>query len=273
MESNTPAPALLGQLQSRAYAAKHDWLALDRDAPSARDGASSRVVADVAPRGAADRKQALERLIMMESEGFCLHLWKGFSVVDTIDIIIEHEEFPKLWRQYRQACEVSPVQGRPIPFSTRFKGAAPDVREVLVAAEPLLHALVAATAKLGGNPGWLEVDTSPSQQAESPLWFMDDAKVPTDVAEGLLAAIRSVVAIHMLDIHHLMELPQPYAIELATCFVDNLRAYLRLLASIPSIADEVPDNIIPPDERLNLAALLDRQRTVLKIADEFRASH
>jgi hypothetical protein len=98
--------------------------------------------------------------------------------------------------------------------------------------------------------------------------FLSDSDIPSAVQLATLSGLRSSVAglaiAHAAFVNRSLE---PWLGQrLAEVYTEGLYEYLRLLASVPPIS--VPDDLVPLDQRIDLAALQDAHAAALKDLDD-----
>lgn len=97
--------------------------------------------------------------------------------------------------------------------------------------------------------------TNQEARSNRPLDFLDNPSIPPPAKRAMLAATRAdACAFGLLQALVSKQKPAPSLIwNIGARMLEGERQYLRLLASLPGIT--IPEDIVPPEERLDLARL------------------
>jgi hypothetical protein len=154
-------------------------------------------------------------------------LYTRLSLLRSVDLMVPLDRALGRWRRMQAVFGGEP----------RFLAGLVEYFQVAACTLPSLEALEA------GAP------------ADDPLWFAYDPAIPPAVGAALVSGVRSAVV--LMAIEHAASSGGPVAPWLSALLVERWtaaqHAYLRLLASLPG--NTVPDDIVPPEERLDLEAL------------------
>lgn len=95
-----------------------------------------------------------------------------------------------------------------------------------------------------------------AERGAEPLAFLSDPGTPVEVAAGLLGGLRAAACLAAITQASLLrqKLVPWIALALAERWVEGQWALLRLLASMPGVT--LPETLVPPEEKLDLEALL-----------------
>lgn len=113
----------------------------------------------------------------------------------------------------------------------------------------------------------MQEEQAPVEIPSSPLHFLADPKVPSQVARCLVGGLRSSVCLlAMVQVTVTERRPAPWLMRaIIERWVDGLHQFMRLIASSPTL--DIPASIIPLADRFNVEKLED----VAKQREEFFA--
>lgn len=215
------------------------------------------------PLAEEERSRAGFEIAAFANSAFRYLLQHGYETSDALDAIIDHPTYVELTDKLKDALKRAPVRAPKVPSHERWAAARRDetTGAVLTKAAKLLQAIHDASARIRHSASnKFESITSEEDQRRNLLWFMSDPLVPADVADARLAAVRTILEVQLLDTFEHLPFSEAALQQLAALFVEDLMAYLRLLASIPDAG--VPESLVPTCDRLSLDALFERQRKV-----------
>jgi hypothetical protein len=204
----------------------------------------------------------------------------GYAITDVIDLIVSDPGYAeathrltdatKRTRSTRSAAPTNAVHDRiaQLMLPAEAKPLADEATRLLQAIFDSINQ--PAPANRAPLPAAVAVE---EMQRQNLLWFMSDPMIPSEIAEGRIGALRVGVELMLLDLRAwLISFPNAAPdvtftlndedlLTIVALLNEDLSALLKLVASLPHA--NVAESLVPTCDRLDFAALVERQNKVM----------
>jgi len=221
----------------------------------------------VNPAAEIERRRTYHNLVITSAGLFAHLISQKYNVNDAIDVIVSDPDFHEDMAKHRHAVAHAPRRNSADWVAEAFSAPAlgdATAAKFLEPAGRALRCLIELDAEAQRHRlNHSSALTSEEDQRRDLLWFMADPLVHPDVADCMLAGVRSVVGLQLLNnFGWVKEILQ----ELAAVFAEDVQKYIRAHASI--LGDRVPTSIVPACDRLDLAVLRQSQDEIREALDD-----
>ena len=216
----------------------------------------------------------LRQALLSDEERRLLHLVE-FAIATLGAPLLEASDLEDLERRLDEQIERPEMNNLLGLMAASFPAVAPETTpaasDVAAATAPLLgeglqgllregfrlsEAIAMAIGRLMRLRGPSELQMAAEQRsADKPLGFLENPRIPPEVAASWLAGLRANVLMFALMYPLIYpQTPEPWLLRsIAEQWIHNQRLYMRFLASIPEA--QVPLDIVPAEERMDLEKL------------------
>jgi len=203
----------------------------------------------------------------------------GYAITDVIDLIVSDPGYAEAAHRLTEATKKARSEAQRIVARERIAQLRlpAEAKPLADEAARLLQAVFDSIDRIPPVP-MERMSSAAVATEEMPrrnlLWFMADPMIPSEIAEGRLAAVRVSVELKLLDLRAwLLSAPKrapdmgftlsdENVLTSMALLNDDMTSFLRLFASLPHA--DIAEALVPACDRYDFSAMAERQGNIVK---------